>query len=58
MKKITINKWNVSQFDTAALVEAQNRTNDRRKIAMIQAELDIRKATGSGDKPASIEDML
>ena len=58
MKTGRINKHTVSMFDTAALEQALRQTNDRKKAALIQAELDSRKALGTGHRAVSIEDYL
>lgn len=58
MKISKISKYTVSMFDTDTLEQAMRQTKDRKKIALIQVELDSRKALGTGQRAVSIEDYL
>jgi hypothetical protein len=57
IKLVNVNRWTVGQMVTEDLKEALVRTRDKQKQALIQAELDSRKATGV-DRPLRIEDFL
>jgi hypothetical protein len=52
-----INRWTIGQIPSEELEKALSRTTNKAKRALIQAELDSRKAVGV-DRPVTLEDYL